>query len=93
MSRQRSQTQNVACEPSFACPCLLAVVSGNFDHGRTQQAILELISTLPLLKHFVIRSVGRIYHLNGLVHVWIELLALGGDRTHPNFAKTSCNCL
>ena len=55
-------------------------IARNFHHRGTQQAILQLISTLQFFEYLMIRGVGGFHHFDGFVQVGIELLALRRNR-------------
>jgi hypothetical protein len=61
---------------------LFSGILRDLHHGGTQQAILELVATLQLLKHFVVRNIRGLDHLDRLVIMRIERFALGRDRAH-----------
>src|SRR5215831_420036 len=75
-------------ERSSACICirryssLFSRVPGDPHHCRTQQSVLELITALPLFKHFVISRVWGVDHFDRLMEARIELLSLGINRLH-----------
>ena len=73
-----------ACESLAELLSVLGILR-NPNHGRTQQAILQLVATLQLIDHLMIGNLGSVYHLDRFMDMRIEPLSLGGDGVHPKF--------
>ena len=52
-------------------------------HRRTKQPVLQLVSALQLIEHVVVGDFLGIDHLDGLMQIGIERLALGSHGLHP----------
>ena len=58
-------------------------VSCHSYHGRPQQPVFQLVPALQFLEHVLIFFIFRVHHLDCLVQMRIERLALRRDRPQP----------
>ena len=66
---------------------LSARIASDPHHGRTQQAILVLITALQFFEHVMIRYFGRVHHFDRFVNPRIERLPQGNNRLHSSLLQ------
>ena len=66
---------------------LVLGIARHAHHRRTQQPVLQPVAALQLVEHVIVLGLVGIHHLNGLVDIGIERLALGRDGLHAQLGQ------